>query len=255
MRGCEALVHVAALYSYDPADEAALARVNIEGTRTVLAAAARAGRAADRPHEHVRDVRPGRRAPGDRGRRAAGLGARHPVQADEARGGEARARGRRGRRQPDDARRRRRPPADADGRDGRRRRARTVPRLHPDDGRERRRRARRRRGARARARARASRRALPPRRHRHVARRPLRPHRAAGRAGRGRASACRTASPAPPPRSASSTGTRSRSRGCRCSSARAKAEAELGYRPGPVEPALARAVADLGRRADALRPK
>ncbi len=43
MRGCEALVHVAALYSYDPADEAALARVNIEGTRTVLAAASRAG--------------------------------------------------------------------------------------------------------------------------------------------------------------------------------------------------------------------
>jgi dihydroflavonol-4-reductase len=42
MRGCDALVHVAALYSYD-ATEAALARVNIEGTRTVLAAAARAG--------------------------------------------------------------------------------------------------------------------------------------------------------------------------------------------------------------------
>ncbi|MGH3000300.1 MAG: NAD-dependent epimerase/dehydratase family protein, partial [Gaiellaceae bacterium] len=43
MRGCDALVHVAALYSYDRRDEAALARVNIEGTRTVLAAAARAG--------------------------------------------------------------------------------------------------------------------------------------------------------------------------------------------------------------------
>lgn len=42
MRGCDALVHVAALYSYD-ATEAALARVNIEGTRTVLAAATRAG--------------------------------------------------------------------------------------------------------------------------------------------------------------------------------------------------------------------
>ena len=42
MKGCEALVHVAALYSYEPADEAALARVNIEGTRTVLDAAARA---------------------------------------------------------------------------------------------------------------------------------------------------------------------------------------------------------------------
>jgi dihydroflavonol-4-reductase len=42
MRGCDALVHVAALYSYD-ATEAALARVNLEGTRTVLDAAARAG--------------------------------------------------------------------------------------------------------------------------------------------------------------------------------------------------------------------
>ena len=43
MEGCDAVVHVAALYSYDRRDEAALARVNIEGTRTVLAAAARAG--------------------------------------------------------------------------------------------------------------------------------------------------------------------------------------------------------------------
>jgi dihydroflavonol-4-reductase len=40
--GCDALVHVAALYSYDaPADE--LERVNVRGTRTVLDAAARAG--------------------------------------------------------------------------------------------------------------------------------------------------------------------------------------------------------------------
>ncbi len=43
MKGCEALVHVAALYSYDPADEPELERVNVEGTRTVLAAAARTG--------------------------------------------------------------------------------------------------------------------------------------------------------------------------------------------------------------------
>ena len=43
MRGCDAVLHVAALYSYDRRDEAALARVNIEGTRTVLEAAARAG--------------------------------------------------------------------------------------------------------------------------------------------------------------------------------------------------------------------
>jgi dihydroflavonol-4-reductase len=43
LRGCDALVHVAALYSYERADEDALARVNIEGTRTILAAAARAG--------------------------------------------------------------------------------------------------------------------------------------------------------------------------------------------------------------------
>ena len=43
MRGCDALVHVAALYSYDRDEAAALARVNIEGTKTVLAAAARVG--------------------------------------------------------------------------------------------------------------------------------------------------------------------------------------------------------------------
>ena len=43
MAGTDALVHVAALYSYDPRDAAALARVNIEGTKTVLAAAAAAG--------------------------------------------------------------------------------------------------------------------------------------------------------------------------------------------------------------------
>jgi dihydroflavonol-4-reductase len=43
LRGCDALVHVAALYSYDDADESALARVNIIGTRTILAAATRAG--------------------------------------------------------------------------------------------------------------------------------------------------------------------------------------------------------------------
>jgi dihydroflavonol-4-reductase len=42
MRGCEAVFHLAALYSYDE-DAAALARVNIEGTRSVLDAAARAG--------------------------------------------------------------------------------------------------------------------------------------------------------------------------------------------------------------------
>lgn len=40
--GCDALVHVAALYSYK-ASIGSLARVNIEGTRSVLAAAARAG--------------------------------------------------------------------------------------------------------------------------------------------------------------------------------------------------------------------
>jgi dihydroflavonol-4-reductase len=43
LAGCDALVHVAALYSYDDADEPELERVNVEGTRTVLAAAARMG--------------------------------------------------------------------------------------------------------------------------------------------------------------------------------------------------------------------
>lgn len=42
MRGCEAVVHVAALYSYD-ADEPRMEAVNVLGTRNVLAAAARAG--------------------------------------------------------------------------------------------------------------------------------------------------------------------------------------------------------------------
>src|SRR5579859_3260036 len=42
LAGCDALVHVAALYSYR-ASPRSLARVNIEGTRSVLAAAARAG--------------------------------------------------------------------------------------------------------------------------------------------------------------------------------------------------------------------
>lgn len=43
MRGCEALVHVAALYSYEQADEPELERVNVEGTRTVLSVAAGTG--------------------------------------------------------------------------------------------------------------------------------------------------------------------------------------------------------------------
>ena len=42
MDGCEAVVHVAALYSYE-APEEALRRVNVDGTRSVLEAAARAG--------------------------------------------------------------------------------------------------------------------------------------------------------------------------------------------------------------------
>ncbi|HVH52120.1 MAG TPA: NAD-dependent epimerase/dehydratase family protein [Gaiellaceae bacterium] len=42
LEGCDALVHVAALYSYR-ASTGSLARVNIEGTRSVLATAARAG--------------------------------------------------------------------------------------------------------------------------------------------------------------------------------------------------------------------
>jgi dihydroflavonol-4-reductase len=42
MEGCEAVVHVAALYSYR-APEETLQRVNVDGTRTVLEAAARAG--------------------------------------------------------------------------------------------------------------------------------------------------------------------------------------------------------------------
>jgi len=42
MRGCDAVVHVAALYSYD-ADPRRIEAVNVSGTRNVLDAAARAG--------------------------------------------------------------------------------------------------------------------------------------------------------------------------------------------------------------------
>jgi dihydroflavonol-4-reductase len=42
LAGCEAVVHVAALYNFEAAPDA-FDRVNIEGTRTVLAAAAQAG--------------------------------------------------------------------------------------------------------------------------------------------------------------------------------------------------------------------
>jgi dihydroflavonol-4-reductase len=41
--GCELVVHAAALYSYDRRDHAAMERVNVDGTRHVLDAAARAG--------------------------------------------------------------------------------------------------------------------------------------------------------------------------------------------------------------------
>ena len=42
VEGCDAVVHVAALYSYD-APESEFVRVNVEGTRTILAAAVRRG--------------------------------------------------------------------------------------------------------------------------------------------------------------------------------------------------------------------
>ena len=43
LEGVEAVFHLAALYSYAPADAAAMERVNVEGARAVLAAAASAG--------------------------------------------------------------------------------------------------------------------------------------------------------------------------------------------------------------------
>ena len=43
MRGCDAVFHLAAVYSYARADAAAMRAVNVEGTRAVLDAAARAG--------------------------------------------------------------------------------------------------------------------------------------------------------------------------------------------------------------------
>ena len=43
VRGCEAVVHAAALYSYSRADAPAMEAVNVEGTRNALEAAARGG--------------------------------------------------------------------------------------------------------------------------------------------------------------------------------------------------------------------
>jgi dihydroflavonol-4-reductase len=43
LRGCDAVFHLAALYSYSRADAAAMRAVNVEGTRAVLEEAARAG--------------------------------------------------------------------------------------------------------------------------------------------------------------------------------------------------------------------
>ncbi len=43
VRGCQAVIHAAALYSYSRADAPAMEAVNVEGTRNVLEAAARGG--------------------------------------------------------------------------------------------------------------------------------------------------------------------------------------------------------------------
>ena len=91
---CDAVVHVAALYSYRPADAAAMERVNVEGTRAVLEAA------GSRRIVHTSSCAtcgPVARPRGDRGRRARGLGAARPLQAHEAgrRAARARARARR----------------------------------------------------------------------------------------------------------------------------------------------------------------
>ena len=43
VRGCEAVIHAAALYSYSRADARAMEAVNVDGTRNVLAAASRGG--------------------------------------------------------------------------------------------------------------------------------------------------------------------------------------------------------------------
>jgi dihydroflavonol-4-reductase len=45
MEGCDSVFHLAALYSYDRADARAMRAVNVEGTRTLLDAVARAARA------------------------------------------------------------------------------------------------------------------------------------------------------------------------------------------------------------------
>jgi uncharacterized protein YbjT (DUF2867 family) len=82
--GCDAVFHLAALYSYDaPASEHE--RVNVEGTRTVVELCRQLGVRRLVPHEHVRDLRTGARQASDGGGRSAKLRARRLVQAHEAR--------------------------------------------------------------------------------------------------------------------------------------------------------------------------
>ena len=104
-----------------------------DGTGNVIDACRPAGVDRLARDQHLRDLRPGAGSAGDGGRLAAGVGAGRPVQAHEARGGAARARGRR---RSASTRRRRSARAtrapDADRRDDPRRRRRPLPRVPAD---------------------------------------------------------------------------------------------------------------------------
>ena len=122
MAGCDAVVHVAALVQLRRGTGGLRARQRRGNAHRARGRGA-GGRAAIRALLDGGHLRARSWASCHRGRRAAGLGSRGPLQTDEARRRAARARCRRGRRQPDDARRGGRQEADADGAHDRERRA------------------------------------------------------------------------------------------------------------------------------------
>jgi dihydroflavonol-4-reductase len=76
LEGCDAVLHLAALYSYSPRDADAMVRVNVEGTRLLLEEAGT---------RRIIHLRAGRRSCGDRGRCAACVGVADPLQTNQDR--------------------------------------------------------------------------------------------------------------------------------------------------------------------------
>ena len=232
-------------------DAAAMERINVEGTRTVLEEAG-ARRVVHTSSCATCGPVAGRAA--TEADAPAALGAAGALQAHEARRRATRARGRaraarRRHRQPDDTGRARRPPADADRQDGRRRRERARARL-PRGQRAQHRRGRGRRArAPARVRARTRRTALPAGRREPLDAGGVRARSARPSAARRRGWPCRGSRPTAPPgwprgscaSRRCSCSTRCGSRAGRCCFDDARARAELGYSSEPAASALARA--------------